>query len=109
MKTLEYLNKENILNECLQPYNILVNQDQIKIIDYGLNFLENIRQDNSSFILNNYMSPEYYEKILHKKNNQIDSILSNIFSFGLIILKSINKLAENDMNNFNSNEDDLKE
>ena len=55
----------------------------IKLIDYGMKFL-------NSEIINNYMSPELFRKQINKKVENIDEMQCEIFSIGVIILKSIN-------------------
>ena len=57
--------------------------------DYLLNIIEKINEDNNTLNLNNYMSPELRNIKYYKEDTKIDFVLSNIFSFGLIILKSI--------------------
>ena len=37
------------------------------------------------------MSPELRNKIINISNNEIDSILSDIFSFGIVFIKAIKK------------------
>ena len=44
---MEYLN--------VKSSNILINKENIKLIDYGINFLNNER-------INSYMSPELFKK-----------------------------------------------
>ena len=51
------------------------------------------------------MSPELYKNKLLKneKKIEIDELKSNIFSIGIIIIKSINNYKENDINGLNRN------
>ena len=44
----------------IKPEYILINKESIKLIDYGLKFLNNE-------IINNYMSPELIKNKLSKK------------------------------------------
>ena len=48
------------------------------------------------------MSPELRNKKLSKEDNKIDLLISNIFSFGIIILKSINIIDDKNIINWNS-------
>ena len=48
---MEFLIDKNILYLNIKPENILINKKNIKLIDYGLKFINNE-------VINNYMSPE---------------------------------------------------
>ena len=67
----------------MKPENIFINNDnKIKLIFFNLYII--FKND-----LNNFMSPELFKKILYQTNSEINLIQSGIFSFGIIILKSI--------------------
>ena len=49
----------------IKPENILINEKNIKLIDYGLKFLNNE-------IINNYMCPDLYKNKLLKNEKKIE-------------------------------------
>ena len=57
---MEFLYSESIYNYYLKPENILIKEDKIKLVGYGINFI-------SYNSINNYMAPELL-------NNYIENI-----------------------------------
>ena len=56
-----------------------------------LNNYEHLHQN--LLVVDSYMSPEYRNMIL-KKKTEVDTIKSNIFSMGVILLKAVCQLNE---------------
>ena len=44
----------------IKPENVLILEENIKLVDYGINFLNNE-------IINNYMSPELFKNQINKE------------------------------------------
>ena len=51
---MEFLNNQNISYMNLKPDNILIKKEIIKLVDYGIEFVNNEK-------INHYMSPELFK------------------------------------------------
>ena len=60
---VEFIISNNIEYINIKPENILINKKNIKLVDYGMKFLEK----QKCFFMNNYMSPELFKNLMHKK------------------------------------------
>ena len=54
---VEFIISNNIEYINIKPENILINKKNIKLVDYGMKFLEKYKY----FFMNNYMSPELFK------------------------------------------------
>lgn len=90
---LAFLQSMGLTHRDLKPANILYNEiDEkitIKIIDFGISKQEvpSISQEMTLIGTINYFSPELLINYNFKKNNEINSYKSDVFSLGLIIMK----------------------
>jgi protein kinase len=86
LQGLNFMHKQNFFHRDMKPENILVNEDQVKIADFGL-----ARELNNKSNLTDYVATRWYrspEVILKSKNyhSPID-----IFALGAIMAELYNK------------------
>ncbi|MBQ7529975.1 protein kinase [bacterium] len=86
LEAVQYAHKHGVVHRDLKPGNIMVNNGQVKIIDFGLAFLNdehNLTKKGDSFSTSCYCSPE------HITNFKETDERTDIYSLGAILFKML--------------------
>ena len=74
---LDYLHRRDILHRDLKPANVLINDDHVYLVDFGLATYSSLLREHQISGTITHMSPEVL-------NGHAPSVQSDLFAFGLI-------------------------
>ena len=81
LQAMAYLHRYQIVHGDLKPENVLVQDEQVKLLDFGLSIIESETQGRLTGTLN-YMAPELFLK------RQV-SVQSDLYALGAIVYQMI--------------------